>query len=497
MRKRWITRRDFIKTAGLSAGAALLAACNLHSQPVAEQTTITKVQQVDEKATQTAAAIPQPTQPAEPIELDVWWDADDPDLTLPWKTAEEIEKQPEFTTMEYNGGYARQLFPPWLEQHPGVKLKITAHDWGNWLLVNILKAVAAGLCPDTTIDEIYVNELARLGVYQPLPDRYKNLFPDSTIGGAVLGGRAYALPGRSGTNSLGINLDALEKAGLPLDRFPATWEELVVDARKVSASGQANESMNIAYYWWQPETVSGNYGTPMRVLPWFNQNNAPLSDEDGNPTANTREAVETWLWHNQLMQTSAGAYANYPDGIEDDRLEFCAGRIAYIMGWSDHWTWVGKTGANAVAVDLPLPPGGKPGNVPIGNVFYAACTGGKHPDLGFSMVTEIYTREDCHAYYPQYIGIWVPAIKSLLEQWETYDQLGGYKTESAKQMARASMKALLLGNAQALSPWPKNVDAIWMEWNKSYQRIWEGRLDAEEIKAELDQLQSSIEGLLA
>jgi hypothetical protein len=282
-----------------------------------------------------------------------------------------------------------------------------------------------------------------------------------------------------------------------VDRLPTTWEQLLTDARKVSAVNKSDRFGNAAYYCYPPVTFEGNYGIAMRVLPWFNQNGAALSDDEGNPMVNSAQAVETWLWHNDLMSTSQDMYSASGKEWLDENPQFNEGNIAYLMGWSGNWTTIGEMGTNAVAVELPLPPGGKPGNITIGNSFYAACEGGKHPDLGQALVTEIYIQEENQAWIPQNIGVWIPALKSLLEQWESYDRLDAFKTETAKQMARVTMKVLLSGNARSLAPWAKNVDPIWAEWNKSYQRIWEGKLDRVKIQAELDQLQIKIEELLA
>ncbi len=58
------------------------------------------------------------------------------------------------------------------------------------------------------------------------------------------------------------------------------------------------------------------------------------------------------------------------------------------------------------------------------------------------------------------------------------------------------MDTLLNGNAGPLPGWPKNGSRIWAAWNDMYGRIWKGKLGKDDIKKELDTLQTTIEGLV-
>ena len=92
---------------------------------------------------------------------------------------------------------------------------------------------------------------------------------------------------------------------------------------------------------------------------------------------------------------------------------------------------------------------------------------------------------------------WIPAIKSLLEQFPTYDRLAGYKTDIAKNIVRVTMDTLLNGNSGPLPGWPKNGTRIWTAWNDTYGKIWKQNMAKEDIQKELDTLQTTITGLVA
>jgi len=91
MEKRPLTRRDFIRLVGVTAGASVIAACTpqtvevVQTQVVKEtsivkETAIVKetVESVVEKVVTATAA---PTEVPEPAVLDVWWNTAIPDLT--------------------------------------------------------------------------------------------------------------------------------------------------------------------------------------------------------------------------------------------------------------------------------------------------------------------------------------------------------------------------------------------------------------------------------
>jgi ABC-type glycerol-3-phosphate transport system substrate-binding protein len=147
---------------------------------------------------------------------------------------------------------------------------------------------------------------------------------------------------------------------------------------------------------------------------------------------------------------------------------------------------------NAVAVPLPLPHGGKPSNVVIGNQINSALKGGKHPDLAMALVEEVWTSEDAQEWLPQNAGIWIPALKSLLRQWRTYNKLDAFVTDSAKAMVRVTMRELLDDNVDSLPRWPNNTPGCWTDWNDTYQAIWGGNLTRNGIKTELNNLQTKL-----
>jgi len=504
MVKKSITRRDFIKAAGMAAGAAALAACAPQTV-IVEKTVevevpvekIVKETQIVEKSVEkevVVTATPLPTTPPEPVVMDVWWNTDVPDLKAltEWKADPDNEL---FKKMWNWGGLAYTKFTPFVESHPGVTLKITAHSWDWDLRQNQLMALAAGLIPDTTYGEAYVNEFVQLDVYSPLSQEVANKFADGSYAGSVVDGKVYGLPKSSGADVLFINLTLWEKAGLDRNKLPTTWEELLTACQAIQKINYNDKWGNTCYYTYGPGGDS--YGQAMRILHWFNQNGAPLGDNVGVPTANTDKSVETWVFHNDLMWTSTEQLILQSESEGGSGKLFNDGVIAIKPGWNNDATSVGDGNIDGTAIQFPIPPGGKPATIVIGNDMESAFKAGKNPDLAIALVEESTTNEDAQAFLANNAGIWIPALKSQLEQYETYDKLGGYKTDTAKKIVRVTMKTLLEGGSGPLPGWPKNGSRIWSAWNTTYGNIWQKKMGAEDIKKELDALQTTIEGLVA
>lgn len=504
MQKKPLSRRDFVRGIGFAVGASVLSACGAQApatvivketvevEKVVEKTVKETVKETVQVEVEKAVTVtPMPTAPPEPVVLDVWWNTDLPDLNKEWKPDPENE---EFKKQWYWGGLGRQMFKGWLEKNPGVSMKITSHSWDWDLRQNQLMAAAAGIFPDTTYGEAYVNEFVQLGMFNSVSDASAKLFAEGTTRGATYKGKVYGLPKSSGADVLFINLALWDKAGLDRAKPPTTWEELVAACQAISKINKNDKWGNTCYYTYGPGGDS--YGQAMRILHWFNQNGAPLGDDLGVPSANSEKSVETWMFHNDLMWTSTENLISQAEGEGGSGKLFNDGVIAIKPGWNNDATSVGEGNIEALAIPFPTPAGGKPATIVIGNDIQSPLKGGKNPDLAIKMLEETVTDPDTQAWLANNAGIWIPALKSLLEQHKTYDKLGGYKTDTAKTMVRVTMDTLLNGNSGPLPGWPKNGSRIWTSWNDMYGRIWKGKLGKDDIKKELDTLQSTIEGLV-
>jgi ABC-type glycerol-3-phosphate transport system substrate-binding protein len=502
MEKKSVTRRDFIKMAGVAAGASVLAACAPQTVTVVVEKTVevekkvvetqlvqqTVEKQVIKEVTPTAA----PTKPPAPAVMDIWFNTDIPDLSKEWTSDPNND---EFKKQWYFGGLGREIFSPWLEKNPGVSMKITTHSWDADLRQNQLMALAAGLIMDTTYGEAYVNEFVQLGVYSPLDPAVAKNFADGSFAGSMMpDGKIYGLPKSSGADVLFINLDKWQAAKLDPTKLPTTWDELATACEAIQKINKNAKWGNTAYYTYGPGGDS--YGQAMRILHWFNQAGVPLGDNTGKPNANDPKAVTVWEFHNRLMWSSTEQLILQSESEGGSGKLFNDGVIAIKPGWNNDATSVGDGNINGTAIPFPTPPGGKAATIVIGNDMHSALKSGKNPDLAVKLVNESLTRPEAQYFLSNNCGIWIPALKSMLEQADTFDKLAGYKTDTAKNIVKVTMKALLTGGSGPLPGWPKNGSRIWSAWNTSYGNIWQKKLKGADIQKELDTLQTTITGLV-
>ena len=263
-------------------------------------------------------------------------------------------------------------------------------------------------------------------------------------------------------------------------------------AQAISKVNQSPKWGHSAYFTYGPG--GSTYGWAMRILQWFNQNHAPLVDDNFNPQANLAAATDTWLFHNQLAWTSnLDLMIKFSDRGNPTQL-FNEGVIALMPGWQNDAQGI-QANLNAVAIPFPLPPGGIPASIAIGDDMESAFKSSPHLDLAKLLVEETTTDETAQSFLPEYYGYWLPALKSLLSQYATYDQLDGYQTDVAKAMARVMMQQALEGNDRQIPAWKKNHVDIWTEWNACYGRILGAQapgLARADIQKELDSLQAYI-----
>jgi len=227
----------------------------------------------------------------------------------------------------------------------------------------------------------------------------------------------------------------------------------------------------------------------MRILHWFNQNGAPLDDGNGYPTATGLKAAQTWAFHNALLRTSSRKLIlTAEDEVGSGQL-FNDGVIALKPGWTNDATSVGSGGIGEVAIPFPTPPGGKQATIVIGNQINSAFSGGPNPDLAQNFIEDVWTQVDAQEFLTKNCAIWIPALKSILQQYATYNNLDKFGNDTAKAMVRVTMKAALDGGAGPISTWPANGSQCWLDWNNFFGFIYEVNPPLYQIQSELNHLQ--------
>jgi maltose-binding protein MalE len=510
MEHKKISRRDFIKAAGFTATASLLAACApqvvtqvvnqtqvvVQTQVVPQTAVVTQLVNTTQIVNQVVTATPAPTAVPAPAVLDLWAITTVEDITKPWAPDPNND---EFKAEWWTGGLLRAQVKPFLAANPGVSVKITGHNWDAALRQNLYLALAAGITPDTSYGEAYVTEFVNLNLYSPLSADKQALFPAGVLRAATkTDGKAYGFAETTGANVLFVNVDSVKKAGLNTDpaSFPTDWDSLVTFAQAISKANKDPKWGNNAFFTYAPQSES--IGSILRMAAWWEQNGTPIGSDFGVPSINTPGSADVWVFHNALMQTSQVDTILNIDatGEGGSAGALNKGVIALKIGWTNDATTVGSDpNANVVGIELPTPKGGKKATNLVGNQINSAFMHGPNPELAINYIELSTTDNDAQILKPNGCGIWIPALKSMLDAYATFDKLGGFKSDVAVALVRKTMQAAS-ESAAPIPGWPKNGNRIWDAWNDSYGKIWKGNLAKADIQKELDTLETTVEGLL-
>jgi ABC-type glycerol-3-phosphate transport system substrate-binding protein len=124
--------------------------------------------------------------------------------------------------------------------NPDIEVKTTSFG-ASEILPKYLAAVAAGAAPDIFHAPGYVPpDFARNKVIAPLDDLVK-LHPTTLRNFdpiTIYDGQRFGVPVNAGIGAMCYNLELFEKVGLDPNKLPATWDDLIAAAEKMTNAGE-------------------------------------------------------------------------------------------------------------------------------------------------------------------------------------------------------------------------------------------------------------------
>ncbi|MEV4112017.1 extracellular solute-binding protein [Nonomuraea sp. NPDC049695] len=254
------------------------------------------------------------------------------------------------------------------------------------------------------IDSIWAGEFAEAGYLKPLSDLVGadadnwdgwSQIPEAVQGMATFNGKKYALPVGTDGRVLYFNKTLFQKAGLPADWQPKSWQEILDAGAKLKSSGV-------------PVPIQINAGTAMGEATSM-QGVLPLLAGAGGEVQKDGK----WTGASQPMKDALGLYQKiYGGGLGDPKLQqeakgrdksfqqFAAGKIGILMEGDYFWRGVvnPKTGVAKMAdrdqvVGYAMIPAMEPGKGIRGQDFVSMSGGAlravspnsKHPKEAFEL----------------------------------------------------------------------------------------------------------------
>ncbi len=177
------------------------------------------------------------------------------------------------------------------------------------------------------LDVIWPDEFIKASYLADVSDRVtpqmkSDMFPASW-NGVTRNGKVYGMPWLMDVKYFMYNKDMLQKAGITAP--PATWEELVDQAKIIKQKGIAE--FPIIWSWNQKEGVVCDYTVLL-----FGNGGAFL-DASGKPVFNNDKGVQVLTWMKQTLDdglSNPSSVASDENAVEAD---FLAGKSAFAVNW--------------------------------------------------------------------------------------------------------------------------------------------------------------------
>lgn len=235
------------------------------------------------------------------------------------------------------------------------------------------------------VGENYFQQFAELGALVPLNEAITDIQDDlipGTYQAAEYNGQIYGLSAFTGVFGFERNCAVVTAAGLDCDTAPETWDDLLNHARLITEAGNGD------YYGYSLQgPVGTSVGGAFRIAVFLTQNNAPICRNNcTEPYFNNPNVIPVMEFIRQLNQYTPPGLTTNPDEGQVYSALF-EGRSAYQIAGSWHPGWASDSGCEDCRYSaVPIPEGGQPASLVVGNVMYAVLAESDHTDIAIEWV---------------------------------------------------------------------------------------------------------------
>lgn len=208
----------------------------------------------------------------------------------------------------------------------------------------------------------------------------KEEYAPSLLEGFSSDGKLYGLPSGAQTMVMYYNKTMFDEAQIPYPQDGWTWDEFYETAEKLTKEDGSVYGYGLASAYFQ-------------LTPWWTSNGAYLTDEDGQPTVNSENMVESVEFLNQLVEEGIT-----PDPISSDVYTMFSSKQLAMVGagrWTlDTWKDAGLTNADFDCVQWPV---NKEESSVYGGSAWCIGTGTKNEELAVDLLKEMVSDETLEA----------------------------------------------------------------------------------------------------
>lgn len=244
------------------------------------------------------------------------------------------------------------------KKNPNIKVDVQAVPFGN--LLSTLRT--QGASPDgptiTGIYDLWLPELVRDGLADAAPtsvsSEVTSNWPKSLVSAAISDGNVYGIPNEVDLYQLNYNKALFAAAGI--DSPPATWDELLADAKSLTTADQ----QGIGFI------TSWGSGAVHPFLSLLASNGGTFLNKEGTASAlNDEAATQTAELYQQLVEekltdpAKSSANANTTGPYLDNFINGKTGMIIMANWWESALKdGMGDNFANVATAPIPVGPNG-------------------------------------------------------------------------------------------------------------------------------------------
>ncbi|MGQ9681651.1 MAG: ABC transporter substrate-binding protein [Anaerolineae bacterium] len=435
--ERCLSRRRFLKFAGMAAGAAVLAACQPTIKTVEVEKEVTKVVE-SEKIVEVTPA------PKEAVRLRL--------AEGSWVGPEGIK----FWTDE--------IIPRFEAENPGIKVDFESAEAAEWQEKTYAQMVA-GEAPDVMFAWGggpgsswwgWIQKGQALQLDEHFDKAYLEDFYPSMLLSCQIDGHLWGIPKYISCIALAYNKDILDDAGVPYPENTWKWDDYIAAAKKCT---KRDASGNITRW--------GTYVSDGFLQPWVWQNKGQWTD---TPIYSTQCLLDQPRSLEALKVCHDFIYGPEPVSPKPGAIPdfgwynvFSTGQVAFVESHS--WTVTNYARENDFRwdfCDLPMGPDGTKASLTFAN-GYIAYAKTKHPMEAVQLIRFLASPWAEKQGSNGILGL-QPARKSVTEQWDNYSigAQAGYDVAAFSRMAEvAGMEIVWKDDAKGAELFQPLWDQIW------------------------------------
>jgi ABC-type glycerol-3-phosphate transport system substrate-binding protein len=281
---------------------------------------------------------------------------------------------------------------------------------------------------------------------------------EGTYAGAFLDGHIYGVSGMTGVFGFERNCDVVKAAGLDCDKPPATWDDLLAQAKTVTDKGAGKV---FGYTLQGPAGFS--IGAVFRAAVFLAQSGATLcKDNCTNPYFNDPKALKVYEFLRAIHKLTPPGLSFNPDEGQV-YMQLFKGVSAYQVAGSWHPGWAKENGCKDCRYSaIPIPKDGQAASIVVGNVIYAGLKQTKNPDLVKAYLRMLVsdTAQDLVYSSMGRLPSTRTALKKLIDSKDTDPAIKQFSD------VLVNSKSLLI-----LPQWKSEPQKVWTIWNDLYTKI--------------------------